>query len=136
MDVVDDAERQRVVASAPGDSWVQAGGEVERIWISSALPRTPDTGLRLTLDVPETELRTYADKQLRNVFLLLVIASIAVIVGAVVLAEFAIRRQAARLTAAISRLDVGNFKHPIGAPYPGGELGDWMAGLGRPGGAL
>jgi diguanylate cyclase (GGDEF)-like protein len=131
MDVVDDAGRQRVMAGAPGDSWVQAGLEGERIWISSALPRTPDTGLRLTLDVPETELRTYADKQLRNVFLLLVIASIAVIVGAVVLAEFAIRRQAARLTAAISRLDVGNFKHPIGAPYPGGELGDVMAALDR-----
>ena len=131
MDVVDDAGRQRVMTSAAGDSWVEADGDGERIWISSALPRTPDTGLRLTLDVPETELRTYADKQLRNVFLLLVIASLAVIVGAVVLAEFAIRRQAARLTAAISRLDAGNFKTPIGAPYPGGELGDVMAALDR-----
>jgi diguanylate cyclase (GGDEF)-like protein len=131
MDVVDDAGRQRVMASAAGDSWVQADADGERIWISAALPRTPDTGLRLTLDVPATELRTHADLQLRNVFLLLVIASIAVIVGAVVLAEFAIRRQAARLTAAISRLDAGNFKTPIGAPYPGGELGDVMAALDR-----
>jgi diguanylate cyclase (GGDEF)-like protein len=131
MDVVDDASRQRVMAGAAGDSWVQAGEDGDRIWISAALPRTRDTGLRLTLDAPETELRSYADTQLRNVFLLLVIASIAVIVGAVVLAEFAIRRQATRLTAAISRLDAGNFKHPIGAPYPGGELGDVMAALDR-----
>jgi len=131
MDVVDDAARGRVMASGPGDSWLQAGGDGERIWISSVLPRTPDTGLHLTLDVPATELRSYADTQLRNVFLLLVIASIAVIVGALLLAEFAIRRQAARLTAAISRLDAGNFKHPIGAPYPGGELGDVMAALDR-----
>ncbi|MEX2198523.1 MAG: EAL domain-containing protein [Burkholderiales bacterium] len=131
MDVVDDAGRKRVMMSAPGDSWVQASGDGAHIWIASALPRTPDTGLRLTLDVPATELRSYADTQLRNVFLLLVIASIAVIVGAVVLAEFAIRRQAQRVTAAISRLDAGNFKTPIGAPYPGGELGDVMAALDR-----
>jgi diguanylate cyclase (GGDEF)-like protein len=131
MDVVDDQARQRVMASAPGDSWLEGGESEARIWIASALPRTPDTGLRLTLDVPRAELSAHADTQLRNVFLLLVIASIAVVVGALLLAEFAIRRQAARLTAAISRLDAGNFKTPIGAPYPGGELGDVMAALDR-----
>jgi diguanylate cyclase (GGDEF)-like protein len=115
------------------DSTVHTVGEGSqtRIWITAALPRVSDTGLRLVLSVPLAELVEREDQHFRRALVGLLSLSGLIFVVAVLLGEFGLRRQAARMVGAITRLDRGNFTELIGAPYPKGDLGDMMVALDR-----
>ncbi len=111
------------------ETFEAAGGA--RIWSVASLPRTRKTGLRITLDVPRAELNKLANRQFIDALMLLSALSGVLLIGGIALSEFAIRRQAARLAKAVSRMDHGDFTTRIGAPYPRGELGELMAALDR-----
>ncbi len=133
----DAAVKQFVLAEgSAGTTRTLGTGRLARIWATATLPDTAHTGLHLVLSVAEADLHASVDQQFWRTLRWLLALSVLACCGAVVLAEFAIRRQAARLMAAISRIDAGNFGAPIGAPYPGGELGAMMAALDRLTGSL
>ena len=127
------AEQKRLVlARQPDQPAVTLGtGAQARIWASARLPRTQGTGLRVVLTLPEAALHAQVDQQFKQTISGVLVLSVLVFVGAALLGEFAVRRQAVRLMMAISRLDAGRFDEPIGAPYPRGELGEVMASLDR-----
>lgn len=129
-------ERAFVLQAAPGQTQAIGQGEQARIWANAALPRTREPGLRLALSVAQDELYLWVDQQFKRALLSLMALAALVFVFAAALGEFALRRQAARLMQAISRLDAGNFSQPIGHPYPRGELGQVMAALDRMAGSL
>ena len=106
-------------------------GAQTRIWVKAALPRAQDLGLGLALSVPEADLNERVDGQFRRALFGLAALAVLTFLGAAVLSEFAVRRQAARLMQAISRMDAGHYSPQIGAPYPRGELGDVMQALDR-----
>lgn len=106
-------------------------GAQTRIWVKAALPRAQDLGLGLALSVPEADLNERVDGQFRRALFGLAALAVLTFLGAAVLSEFAVRRQAARLMQAISRMDAGHYSPQIGAPYPRGELGEVMQALDR-----
>ncbi|GAA5165387.1 hypothetical protein GCM10025770_20830 [Viridibacterium curvum] len=106
-------------------------GQDARIWATATLPRTRDTGLRLGLSLPEVELYAQVDNHFRRTLLGMLAISAALFLAAAALAEFAVRRQTARLMTAISHLDQGSFDTEIGPDYPRGELGKVMSALDR-----
>ncbi|MGE0874355.1 MAG: EAL domain-containing protein [Burkholderiales bacterium] len=122
---------QRVLAPGLGHSVTFAAAGGAQIWSAAALPRTRDTGLRLTLDIPTAQLSQAADRQFLEALLLLAALSVAIVAAAIALAEYSVRRQAARLVQAVARIDAGDLGTRIGAPYPRGELGEVMAALDR-----
>lgn len=125
------AEKTFVLRGASGTHQMLGEGDAARIWTTATLPRTRNTGLRLTLTVPQADLLARENKQfLRALGILLSLSALFLIIAAL-LGEFSLRRQAARLVNAIARLDRGDFKHLIGAPYPKGELGDMMLAVDR-----
>ena len=129
-------ERQFVLGDPPdGNATLPAGGEA-RIWAKATLPRWRDAGLRLALSVPESNLIERIDGQFKRALGGLVGGALLIFAGAALLGEFALRRQAARLMQAISRMDAGDYAQPIGAPYPRGELGQVMQSLDRMAGSL
>jgi len=126
---------QLVLSGPMGETQYPTGDPVE-IRAVAALPHSPDAGLQLILSVPEAELHARLDGPFKHALLWLASLSVLSFIGAAILAELAIRRQASRLIFAISRLDAGIFNEPIGVPYPRGELGDVMAALDRMAGSL
>ena len=125
------AEKAFVLSSASGKLETLRDAASARIWTLATLPRTHDTGLRLALSVPEADLLKRENQQFKRALSGLLSLSALLFLVAALLGEFALRRQAARVMDAISRLDTGNFRQPIGAPYPKGELGDMMIALDR-----
>ena len=125
------AEKAFVLSSQTNSLQTLGEGADTRIWTTAALPRTTGTGLRLVLSVPLAELVAREDRHFVRALGGLLSVSALIFVVAVLLGEFALRRQAARLIGAITRLDQGNYAERIGAPYPKGELGDMMVALDR-----
>lgn len=125
------AEKRFVLSSLSSKLGTMGEGVAARIWTAAPLPRTRDTGLRLALSVPEADLLEREDRQFKSALTGLLSFSAVLFVVAVLLGEFGLRRQAARMIRAIGRLDKGIFNDPIGGPYPKGELGDMMLSLDR-----
>ena len=130
------AEISFVLGTTTSSLKTLADGGAARIWTMATLPNTRDAGLRLTLSVPEADLLEREDRQFKRTLSGLLVLSALIFLVAVLLGEFALRRQAARLIGGIGRLDQGTFGEPIGAPYPKGELGDMMVALDRMGSSL
>jgi len=130
------AQRSFMLAHAEQRTETLGTGPKALIWAKAALPGTRNSGLSLALSVPESELRAQVDSQFKRAVLVLVVLAVLIFVVAALLGEFAVRRQASRLIHAISRLDSGDYRPPIGAPYPRGELGQVMQALDRMAGSL
>lgn len=124
-------EKAFVLGADSGSQQTLGDGRAARIWTTATLPRTRNTGLRLTLTVPRDALLEREDGQFWRALGILLFLSVLFLMVAALLGEFAVRRQALRLGAAIARLDSGNFKQLIGAPYPRGELGEMMVAMDR-----
>ena len=124
-------EKAFVLSSVGNNQQTLGEGAQARIWTTAVLPRTRDTGLRLVLSVPLADVVARENRHFTRVLGGLLMLSVLTFVVAVLLGELGLRRQAARLVGAITRLDSGNFAEPIGAPYPKGELGDMMEALDR-----
>ena len=107
---------------------IEAGG-VSRIWAASTLPEFPEAGLYVLVGVAKTDLFASANRNLNQALAILAVVSLLVFAGGWALVEWGIRRQAARVIAAVSRFGRGDFGARIGKPYPRGEMGDLMAAL-------
>ena len=122
--------------SLPSGSTVTLGkGQEARTWVLVGLPRA-NAGVNVVLSVPETDLYAEVDSQFKRAILGLIALAVLSVLGAAMLGEFALQRQTGRIMDAITRLDQGDFKHPISAPYPRGELGEVMGLIDRMGGSL
>ena len=104
-------------------------GGVSRIWAVSDLPEFPEAGLRVLVGVARTDLLTVANRNLKQSLTALAVVLLLVVVGAWALSEMGIRRQIARINAAVTRFSGGDFSARIGHPYPRGEIGGLMAAL-------
>ena len=104
-------------------------GGVSRIWAASALPESTETGLRVLVGVSKTDLLAAANRNLHQALVTLAVVLLLVFIGAWVLVELVIRRQVARIMAAVKRFSGGNFNTRIGKPYPRGEIGNLMAAM-------
>ena len=104
-------------------------GGVSRIWAVSDLPEFPEAGLRVLVGVARADLLTVANRNLAQSLVVLAVVLLLVVVGAWALSELGIRRQIARINAAVTRFSGGNFSARIGQPYPRGEIGGLMAAL-------
>ena len=107
---------------------VEADG-VSRIWVASTLPDVPEAGLHVLVGVSKKDLLAAANQRLYQALATLAVVWLLVFAGAWALVELGIRRQAARVIAAVSRFGRGDFGARIGKPYPRGEMGDLMAAL-------
>ncbi|OGA66045.1 MAG: hypothetical protein A3F77_04590, partial [Betaproteobacteria bacterium RIFCSPLOWO2_12_FULL_67_28] len=107
---------------------IEAGG-VSRIWAASALPEFPEAGLHVLVGVSKKDLLATANRNLGQALSILAIVSLLVFAGAWALVELGIRRQAARIIAAVARFSGGDFGARIGKPYPRGEIGNLMTAL-------
>ncbi len=107
---------------------IEVGG-VSRIWAASALPELPEAGLHVLVGVAKKDLLASANRNLSQGLAILAVVSLLVFAGAWALVELGIRRQAARVIAAVSRFGRGDFGTRIGKPYPRGEMGDLMVAL-------
>ncbi|GAB4061547.1 bifunctional diguanylate cyclase/phosphodiesterase [Uliginosibacterium sediminicola] len=125
------AEDQRLLSAPPGHTLALGDAAHTRIWATAVLEHNPEAGLRLGLSVPEENLYAHIDQHFKRTLVGMLSLSLLFFLCAAGLAEFAVRRQAARLMSAISRLDQGSFDAPVGPPYPRGELGVVMAALDR-----
>lgn len=127
----DEAGRRFMLSSSSERTQSVGHGAEARIWAKARLPRTQDAGLALALNVPEAEVRAAIDQQFKRAMGWLIGIAVVIFTGGALLGEFAIRRQAARLIEAISRMDAGDYS-PAGAEaYPRGELGQVMQALDR-----
>jgi diguanylate cyclase (GGDEF)-like protein len=124
-------QRQFMLAQSTQGSETLGKGMQARIWAKASLPRSHDAGLSLALSVPADELNERVGGQFKRALAGLVAMALLIFAGAALLGEFAVRRQAARIMKAISRMDAGDYSSPIGAPYPRGELGQVMQVLDR-----
>jgi signal transduction histidine kinase len=104
-------------------------GGASSIWSASSLPGFDATDLRVLVGVSRDELLATADAKLNRARLTMVVIWVLVFLGALGLAEFAIRRQTARVVAAVAKFGAGDFEARIGAPYPRGEIGGLMVAL-------
>jgi signal transduction histidine kinase len=107
---------------------IEVGG-VSRIWAVSTLPEFPDAGLRILVGVSESDLLAAANKNLTLALATLAVVLLLVFMGAWALAELGVRRQIARIGAAVARFSGGDFSVRIGTPRPSGEIGGLMAAL-------
>ena len=108
--------------------FTEAGGG-SRIWAVSALPEFPEAGLHVLVGVSRKDLLAAANRNLSQAFAILGVVSLLVFAGAWALVEWGIRRQTARIVAAVERFGGGDFGARIGKPYPRGELGGLMSTL-------
>jgi len=104
-------------------------GKVSRIWAASALPEFPEAGLHVLIGVAKKDLLAAANRNLSQALAILAVVSLLVFAGAWALVERGIRRQSARIIAAVTRFSRGDFGARIGKPHPRGEIGDLMAAL-------
>ncbi|HTJ97948.1 MAG TPA: EAL domain-containing protein [Rhodocyclaceae bacterium] len=134
--VPNQAQRDFMLNSKSSGMQVLGEGQEARFWVRALLPRWNETGLRLALSVSVDEFNEQLDGQFRHALFSLLILAVLIFIVAAGLGEFALRRQTARLMQAISRMDAGDYHHPIGMPYPRGELGLVMQALDRMGSSL
>jgi diguanylate cyclase (GGDEF)-like protein len=127
----DPAVNHVVLARGLRGAYSFEGASDGRVWTVAALSTTRGTGMRITIDVARAELYTQANRRLGEALLWLTALALLLCAGAAALAEFAVRRQAARLIEAVARIDAGDLAARIGGPYPRGELGEVMAALDR-----
>jgi len=120
-----------VLATGDGESRTMTIDDPPAILSVATLPRTRDTGLRLILEAPRAVVISRADREIAKSSLFLLGPGLLALIGAALLAEFAIRRQAMRVIGAVARLDAGDFSSRLGSPYPRGEFGTLMAALDR-----
>jgi signal transduction histidine kinase len=106
-------------------------GGVSRIWAVSTLPEFPDAGVRVLVGVGREQLLAAANRNLAQSLTVLAVVLLLVFAGAWTLSELGIRRQIARINAAVVRFSGGDFSARIGTPYPRGEIGGLMAALDR-----
>lgn len=125
------AEREFMFHSAYADTVTIGRGATAMIWTRFLLPRWNETGLRLALVVPESDINAHLDDEFRHAMFGLLGLALCIFLVAVLLAEFAIRRPTGRLMQAILRMDQGIYNQRIGVPYPRGELGQMMQALDR-----
>jgi signal transduction histidine kinase/CheY-like chemotaxis protein len=104
-------------------------GGASRIWAAGALPEFPAAGLHILVGVSKNDLLAAANRNLNQALATLVVVWLLVFAGAWMLVEFGVRRQAARIIAAVARFSGGDFGARIGKPYPRGEIGNLMAAL-------
>ncbi len=109
---------------------IESGG-VSRIWAASALPEFPAAGLHVLVGVSKQDLLAAANRNLIQALAILGVVWLLVFGGAWMLVELGVRRQAARIIAAVARFSGGDFAARIGKPYPHGDIGDLMAALDR-----
>jgi diguanylate cyclase (GGDEF)-like protein len=133
---VNSEQRQFMLSPSERRTETLGTGSLARIWAKASPPRWHDAGLTLALSVPEADLNQRVDGQFKRALAGLVALAVLIFASAALLGEFAVRRQAARLMQAISRMDTGDYAAPIGAPYPRGELGQVMQALDRMAGSL
>ena len=124
-------------SSKPGASAEVAGLEgARRVWALGLLPEPQGAGVRITLGLPPDVLLAQADRDLRNALAVLLGFSLLAFAGAWFIAETGIRRHVARISSVAGRVGAGELGARIGAPYPGGELGELMAVFDRTTGAV
>lgn len=104
---------------------------VSRLWAVSALPEHDESGLRVLVGVDRKGLLQVANRKFNQSLAVLAIVLLAAFIGAWALSELGIRRQIARISAALARFSGGDLDARIGAPYPGGEIGGLMAAIDR-----
>ena len=102
-------------------------GGVSRIWAVSTLPEFQDAGVRVLVGVAREHLLKGANRNLQQALTVLAVVLLLVFAGAWTLSELGIRRQIARINAAVTGFSGGNFSARIGKPYPRGEIGGLMA---------
>jgi signal transduction histidine kinase len=107
---------------------IEVGG-VSRIWAASALPEFPEAGLHVLVGVSRNDLLAAANRNLGQALSILAIVSLLALGGAWALVELGVRRQSARIIAAVVRFSGGDFDARIGKPRPRGEIGNLMAAL-------
>ncbi|MBK7901472.1 MAG: EAL domain-containing protein [Azonexus sp.] len=127
---VDEGARRLMLSPAEGATRLLAQ-DGARLWAKALLSRYADSGVGVALVAPEASLSARAVRQSRESAFILILLGIAFFAVAIAFAEVAVRRQTARLMAAISRLDGGDYRPQIGAPYPRGEIGQVMQALDR-----
>lgn len=106
-------------------------GGVSRRWAVSTLPEYSESGLRVLVGVSRQELLDNANVNFKQSLIVLAFVLLLAFGGAWALSELGIRRQVARIDAALARFSGGDFDARIGQPYPGGEIGDLMAAIDR-----
>jgi signal transduction histidine kinase len=129
---VADSPLHRLARQEQGGRHVQRDievGGVSRIWAVSTLPEFPEAGLRILVGVSESDLLAAANKNLNLALATLAVVLLLVFMGAWALAELGVRRQIARIGAAVARFSNGDFSARIGTPRPSGEIGGLMAAL-------
>ena len=107
---------------------IDVGGK-SRVWATTALSEFPDAELYILVGASKADLVAAANRRLNHALGILAVFLLLALGGAWALAELGIRRQAARVIAAVSRFGRGDFGTRIGKPYPRGEMGDLMAAL-------
>ena len=120
--------RERAGANVRED--IEFGG-VPRIWVANTLAELPEAGLHILLGVSKRDLFAQADHRLEQALAALAVLWLLVFGGAWALAELGVRRQIARIAAAVQTFSGGAFDARIGKPYPGGEIGELMVALDR-----
>lgn len=109
---------------------ISFGGENRR-WAVSTLPEYPESGLRVLVGVSRQELLDTANLNFKQSLIVLAFVLLLAFGGAWALSELGIRRQVARIDAALARFSGGDLDARIGQPYPRGEIGDLMAAIDR-----
>jgi len=107
---------------------IEVGGK-SRVWATTALPEFPDAELYVLVGVSKADLVAAANRRLNQALGILAIFLLLALGGAWALAELGIRRQAARVIAAVAQFERGDLGTRIGKPYPRGEMGSLMAAL-------
>lgn len=109
---------------------IDVGGK-SRVWATTALSEFPDAELYIMVGVSKADLVAAANRRLNRALGILAVFLLLALGGAWALAELGIRRQSARIIAAVARFSGGDFGARVGRPYPRGEIGDLMAALDR-----
>jgi signal transduction histidine kinase len=104
-------------------------GGKPRVWATTALSEFPDAELYILVGVSKADLVAAANRRLNRALGILAVFLLLALGGAWALAELGVRRQSARVIAAVSRFGRGDFGARIGKPYPRGEMGDLMVAL-------
>ena len=107
---------------------IDVGGK-SRVWATTALSEFPDAELYILVGVSKADLVAAANRRLNHALGILAVFSLLALGGAWALAELGVRRQSARIIAAVARFSRGDFGARIGKPHPRGEIGDLMAAL-------
>jgi signal transduction histidine kinase len=102
---------------------------ITRIWAVSTLSDFPETGLRILVGVSKDNLLAAVNRSLYQVLATLIVVWLAVFAGAWALMELGIRRQAARIVAAISKLSGGDSSARTGLLHSSDEFGQIARGF-------